>query len=749
MKKTILQLALGLGVILSTTNAQYYGLAHGNAKMNPGGLNQDNEYPVGGGISAGWSTLLNGAPTSPSWSPVSVLPFAFKLNGVDVTNYKVSTSGVLTFTTDAAVVPAYASISLPSNTIPAKSICYLGITPIGANQSYANIVTKTFGAAPNRQFWVTFSAYNELNLGSSAYFFGSIVLEETTNKIYFVDQRRYPATATKLSFGVQVDSANAWMVDGSPNINSLAGTSSAADDNSYYEFIRGTQSALKAHLTNETDGIVSLTNTSGLPIKVSAFNMGYMDITSAKLNYSVNNKATVTTNLSSLTITKSGGTSILASATNYVPASTEVGSAQTVKAWLTDMNGLGVGSDTATFTFFVNEGTSGTKRVFLEEGSGAWCGFCPDGHRVVRDMEAKPELKGKVTSVIHHNSDGLAQTESNTLNTAYATGYPSAWIDRFKFDDQNTVGTSRNVWEAKVTAKLNDATPVNVSIKNKNYNAATRTLTYDVEAEFVDYGMPGDLRIGSMIVENECRGPYTGATSTTWTQHNYYSKDDNAAGGTTHPLYNEPGYMVGYYHQHAVRAIPSTAWGDAGVITAPTKGSKFTKSYTYQVPTETNVVYQGSVPQTMLNVSELQSTNDGLGINKPTYTYIVAYVSYYNADATKRWVLNVTDDESDENGLFNTGVTEVNNHVNISNVYPNPANNYAVVDFNLNTTNRNVSIEVIDLVGKSVMTVAESASYAAGSHSASFDVTNLKAGVYFVTVKTAEGNSTMKFVVSH
>lgn len=42
---------------------QYYVIPWPNAGMNPGNLNQDLEYPPGGGISAGWSTLTTGPST--------------------------------------------------------------------------------------------------------------------------------------------------------------------------------------------------------------------------------------------------------------------------------------------------------------------------------------------------------------------------------------------------------------------------------------------------------------------------------------------------------------------------------------------------------------------------------------------------------------------------------------------------------------------------------------------------------------
>src|SRR5688572_20568301 len=87
--------------------AQYYYLPYLNAGQNPGGLNVDNEYPAGGGLPAGWTTIQANSST-PVWSPVQTVPFTFSFNGSVVTNYKVSNTGVLTFDTGT-------SLSAPSS----------------------------------------------------------------------------------------------------------------------------------------------------------------------------------------------------------------------------------------------------------------------------------------------------------------------------------------------------------------------------------------------------------------------------------------------------------------------------------------------------------------------------------------------------------------------------------------------------------------------------------------------------------
>lgn len=209
-----------------------------NANANPGGLNADPEYPVGGGIAAGWTTIQAMSAT-PVWSVVQTIPFTFSFNGSPVTQFKVSTSGILTFDIAASSCPSYTKSTLPDATIPNQSVCIWGLAALGAND---NIVTKTFGTAPNRQLWIQFSSYgygSVLSDGSN-FCYWSIVLDETTNKIHIVDNRTGGyATTKQVSAGIQINSTSAYMVATSPNLNALSTTDPAPADNSYYTFIPG------------------------------------------------------------------------------------------------------------------------------------------------------------------------------------------------------------------------------------------------------------------------------------------------------------------------------------------------------------------------------------------------------------------------------------------------------------------------------------------------------------------------------
>jgi hypothetical protein len=154
MKKLILSFFTFM--LVTAASAQYYYVPYTNAGINPGNLNKDAEYPVGGGISAGWSNILAGNQATPIWSSRQKLPFTFNFNGNNYDSFYVSSSGVVTFSRTVGTAPAYANNVLPDASIPDNSACVRGILTAGNNSAYANIVTKTFGTAGRRQFYITF-----------------------------------------------------------------------------------------------------------------------------------------------------------------------------------------------------------------------------------------------------------------------------------------------------------------------------------------------------------------------------------------------------------------------------------------------------------------------------------------------------------------------------------------------------------------------------------------------------------------
>ncbi|WNJ21404.1 T9SS type A sorting domain-containing protein [Pontibacter sp. G13] len=293
MKHFLLCAAVLLGWSMNVMG-QYHYVTYENYGKNPGDLNTDKE-DVTIGPATGWTAIHEGnAPFSPEWSATQVLPtgFDFEFNGEQQFAFKVSTSGVLTFDIGAPVVPVYANEALPSAHIPDKSVMVWGMFAKGTSEK---IYSKMFGTAPNRQLWVHFNQYeSEGNSLGFCNFYWSIVLEEGTDNIYLVDQRGSVISTCVggLTLGVQIDGSNALQVDGSPNLNNLAGNDPTAADNVFYRFSQGEPPVGDMEAVSlDIPGSIEMSQ-APLQIKGNFINVG-AELKSFDLYYSINGGAPV------------------------------------------------------------------------------------------------------------------------------------------------------------------------------------------------------------------------------------------------------------------------------------------------------------------------------------------------------------------------------------------------------------------------------------------------------------------------
>ena len=343
MKKLVLSLFVVAFAGISAS-AQYYHLAA--AAGNPNNINQeDSEYPVGSGLPTDWTSILAAAQTAGSYSSAQTIPFTFLFNGDTVTTYRVSNTGIVTFSQLAAPAnnSAGTAVSLSSSTVPDSSVCVLGINGSGSNDQVAR---KVFGTSPNRQEWILFASYSATGTTASHWTYWSVVLEESTNNIYIVDQRTAGWTGT-VNAGVRVDAAT---VD---EISALASASTNAPDrtdNTFQTFVQGTQPEYEmAGVAVNMSPFVALTSA---PFSISAdfVNNGSATLTGADVNYSINGGAPTTSTLTGLSIA-SGGSATVTSATNWNPSVTGV---YDIKVWLSNLNGSNMDADTSNDTAMVS-----------------------------------------------------------------------------------------------------------------------------------------------------------------------------------------------------------------------------------------------------------------------------------------------------------------------------------------------------------------------------------------------------------
>ncbi len=206
------------------------------------------------------------------------------------------------------------------------------------------------------------------------------------------------------------------------------------------------------------------------------------------------------------------------------------------------------------------------RNVVLEEYTGIYCGYCPDGHRIANAIEKANE--GRVFPInIHTTSDfstpqmashpDFRTTQGDELSQpSGVSSYPSGSINR----STTPWVMSRSAWESKVNSILPQASPVNIGVEAV-VNPATRELTVKVEYYYTADEENPTNKLTVVLNQNEIIG-YQASAST--------NPDFVTADGL-------------YRHQHAFRmALTESVWGD--VIPVTTAGTFKEKIYTVILP---------------------------------------------------------------------------------------------------------------------------------------------------------------------
>lgn len=710
--KKLTTLLLAVGLISFSAHAQYYIVSNTNAGMNPGNLNLDAEYPVGGGLPAGWTTIFTGSvntSTTPSYTANQTIPFPFQFNGSAVTSYKVSTNGILTFDVAATANPTATNATIPSTSLPNNSIGIWGLFA----QAGDYIVTKTFGTAPNRQHWVFFSSYSTAGAGWS---YWSIVLEETSNKLYVVDQRTNTGPNT-LTIGLQINSTTGFQVAGSPNITSLTVNDPTPVDNSYYEFIPGTQPANDASLE-----ALSLPNpVSGAnPIVIGGTikNLGTATLTSVVVNWSVVGNATVNMDTISMNLATNSQVGFVHSI-NWTPAT--LGQFYDIEVWTSNPNGVADGNtanDTIAENVFVNLGNTVTRNVLMEEFTTAVCQFCPDGHVVQDQIVASIPTVIPVGVHACFNTDAMTVPEASTLCSVLGiNSAPTAMVDRKLYPGNTDVAFGRggNAWGIACSTQTAAGSPVDITL-NGTYNPTTRLLNLDVNSSFVDYALPGDIRVSLLVLQDSMSGTGNG-----WAQYNaYYAVNGHPFFGVGTPFAppnNTISYINNYQHMHVLRDIFPSTWGDNTVIPA-----------NYQ-----------------LNTTYTKNYNQGVATNiNDDQAYLVAVVSYYGANNIGEYeVLNA------KKIKLKSLATTLNEESELSNsfkIYPNPTDlPYANVEFKLKE-NSFVQARISDITGK-VVSTEDFGVMSQGNQMVRLNTAHLENGFYIVNLKVGDEEISSKISI--
>lgn len=224
---------------------------------------------------------------------------------------------------------------------------------------------------------------------------------------------------------------------------------------------------------------------------------------------------------------------------------------------------------------FLADSANKTRTAVLEDFTGVRCVYCPDGHDRAKAID--DDYKERFIIIATH-AGGYATPATGwpnyttpygnaILNQAMITGFPSGTISRMPAEELGAtpmkpdgMGMGRTEWRTAAEMAMGMPAPVNLGAK-ATFDPATRKLTVRVDMYYTaDETVANNLNVAIL-------------------QDNIVSRQITMSSGSKGD-YN-------YIQNNVLRHYITGQWGE--VIAEPkTKGSKITKTYTYDVPADYN-----------------------------------------------------------------------------------------------------------------------------------------------------------------
>lgn len=422
------------------------------------------------------------------------------------------------------------------------------------------------------------------------------------------------------------------------------------------------------------------------------YNAGASPITSVTLKWN-DGTNTFTQNLTGLNIASGAFYNYSHSQQLSVAAGTNYN----IKVWTELAGDPNTANDTA-YTTIYGLNFMPTKRVFGEEGTGTWCGWCPRG-AVFMDQMATSHPNTWV-GVAVHNGDPMTVTAYDNAIGNLISGYPSGVIDREVLD------VDPSDFPSEYTTQVTKIAPADISVTG-SINLITRAMTVTVTANWAGSFSGVDFRLAGIVIEDGVTG-----TSSGYNQTNYYSFESNdlPLTGAGHNWQTEPDPVLAanMVYDHVGRALLGGFDGQAGSVPASvTAGSNTSFTFNYTLPVgynENNIKVAGI----------LIDNSNGFVLNA----------------AESDLVLGV--EENDANFDFS--------------VWPNPANDLVSIKLNMLEAG-DVSINVVNITGA----VVKTSSYGSlnGENTFLLDGASLESGIYFINVNVGGQVISKKLVITH
>ncbi len=205
------------------------------------------------------------------------------------------------------------------------------------------------------------------------------------------------------------------------------------------------------------------------------------------------------------------------------------------------------------------------KNVLLEEFTGIYCGYCPDGHAIgqaLKDSHPNDVFLINIHTGGYANPSGGDPDFRTVFGAAIAaqsglTGYPAGTVNRHLFPGTSQgsgTAQSRGTWTSTANQVLTQAAYVNTAVEF-TYDNTTRELNVHVEAYYTGDSPESSNLLNVALLQDNTLGPQSGG----------------GAGNN-------------YVHMHRLVHLITGQWGDA--ITTTTEGTFVDRNYTYTIPAD-------------------------------------------------------------------------------------------------------------------------------------------------------------------
>ncbi len=172
-----------------------------------------------------------------------------------------------------------------------------------------------------------------------------------------------------------------------------------------------------------------------------------------------------------------------------------------------------------------------TRKVLVEDYTGAWCGYCP---RIAKSLEDLRNANPAIIPIAVHNGDALAYSLEGQMRSKWGvTGFPTAVVNRnFTWNENAT----------QITNELPKWAPVGLAIESA---VAGNNISGKVQTQFNMTSTSVPISVAVMLIEN----------GKVLAQTNYYNTTANS------PFFGLGNPITNFVQNHVLRAASGSVFG--------------------------------------------------------------------------------------------------------------------------------------------------------------------------------------------